>query len=108
MSDFSDLMLAGFSDAASVLGPAGSSMPSQIAFNGMTADCISSPLTSGRMMLAVGYQLDYDQDCVLTQADFTRLGMTYEDEPTINGQTLRLIKWEFNGPLVTLFLRAQR
>jgi hypothetical protein len=108
MSDFDDLMSAGFGEAKGVLGPSGSSTPSQISFNGVTADCVTSSLTSGRTMLPAGYQLDYDQDCIITKDDFDRLAMTNEDEPTIDGQVLRLHKWEFDGPLVTLFLKAVR
>jgi len=108
MSDFDDLMLQGFSDAASILGPAGQSTPSQIAFNGQAADCVSGALTSGRMMLPAGYQFEYDQDCVLSATDFARLGFGYEDEVAVDGTTLRVHKWEFDGPLVTVYLKAPR
>jgi len=108
MSDFDDLMSQGFSEAASILGPSGSATPSQISFNGQTANCVLGDFTSGRMMLPAGYQFDFDQDCVLAQTDFSRLGIIYESEVEVDGTTLRVVKWEIDGPLVTLFLRAIR
>lgn len=108
MSDFDDLMLQGFGESASILGPAGQSTPSQITFKGQTANCVLGAFTSGRMMLPAGYQFEFDQDCVLSATDLARLGFGYEDEVTVDGTVMRVQKWELDGSLVTVYLKAPR
>lgn len=103
---FSDEFAGAFPELAASFGSAGAAK--QIVFNNQTADCTEGELQGSREIQMAGAQPMFDVSVSMLDSDFARLGFTFEDRVTVDGQLLRVIHIGTSKPLRIIGLSANR